>query len=121
GVSVPQMGGPRASGGGPPGSAGRRPQRRWSPRERGWTAWLGWAQATAQVVPARAGVDLHRPGRSAQSRRGPRASGGGPQTGQEMERALAWSPRERGWTGRSPAPPEVVAVVPARAGVVTGG
>ncbi len=70
--------GPRASGGGPRRTRvlGRRAW--WSPRERGWSAGRQLAAPSGSVVPARAGVVRRGRRQGPSSRRGPRASGGGP-------------------------------------------
>src|SRR5690606_10435107 len=54
------VGGPRASGGGPRRCRRAAPRPPWSPRERGWTRGIGELPQGGDVVPARAGVDPAR-------------------------------------------------------------
>ena len=114
------IGGPRASGGGPPVHCEYCRQRTWSPRERGWTCGVEVKVYKDDVVPARAGVDLSISVGGAMHRSGPRASGGGPSAGRLHLGHGPWSPRERGWTHTTEGHHARLHVVPARAGVDLG-
>src|SRR5690606_38569719 len=112
---------PRASGGGPPLSAGMFRSSGFSPRERGWSGGTGLCRPGAGVLPARAGVVRTARRRPAPHFRSPRASGGGPE-GQLLWRPrYPFSPRERGWSDLVGVGGAGTRVLPARAGVVRPG
>ncbi len=89
-----------------------------SPRERGSSLRRGRPEREAVVVPARAGVILHRPTPDDPGRRRPRASGGHPPLGKLPGSVWTSSPRERGSSGPQGRVARRAVVVPARAGVI---
>src|SRR5690606_15430834 len=109
--------GPRASGGGPVLGDENVLGDEWSPRERGWTVSLRMHGPAVIVVPARAGVDPALCSLCELCSRGPRASGGGPESSHKRKLWFLWSPRERGWTEPKSPSRAAGSVVPARAGV----
>ena len=132
---------PRARGGGPAGARGRSGGSGSSPRTRGWSVLHVAGQVRHLVVPAHAGV-VPPPARSRSGRRcRPRARGGGPEPddawaygvrSSPRTRGGPWallaalsdiasSPRTRGWSRRRAGLPGRPLVVPAHAGVVSGG
>ncbi len=89
----------------------------WSPRERGCSRDVVLPVPHARVVPARAGVFRSGACPQAAARCGPRASGGVPFRCVSAGRGPLWSPRERGCSVGAEVAEQVLAVVPARAGV----
>ncbi len=117
-IASQYRGSPRASGGGPPVSLPVGRIRRFSPRERGWSDALSLGCSTALVLPARAGVVRSGTARRTGGGCSPRASGGGPTARTTVTVSTAFSPRERGWSGRLAHGHTERVVLPARAGVV---
>ncbi len=110
--------GPRPRGGGP-----RPPEkcphpRLWSPRTRGWSPSGRDPRRSWWVVPAHAGVVPDPGPRDGDTRRGPRARGGGPWARMRPPFSFGWSPRTREWSPRRSAVRRRGGVVPAQAQVV---
>ena len=92
---------PRASGDGPWFQARCSRSVRFPPRERGWSPIRPHRRLHGFVSPARAGMVPSHADLAWATMRFPRASGDGPKAAKQQEMAMAFPPRERGW---SPAP-----------------
>ena len=103
-AKIPRGGSPRASGGGPTQVRAGLEELMFSPRERGWSGPPGDLAPPPSVLPARAGVVLHRTRRRACPSCSPRASGGGPSYDSCESIDMTFSPRERGWSSRAARP-----------------
>src|SRR5260221_463555 len=89
---------PRVCGDGPCTTSRPTPGRGYSPRVRGWTHESLRQDARRDVFPACAGMDPRTLRRAVEPLRIPRVCGDGPDRVEDLNHALAYSPRVRGWT-----------------------